>query len=150
VSEQSFHPAEDALFSFQPQADRIDKVLFDGIVDDDQVIRANMGSMPHLTGNVEGLGEDEFHELIDEDDYASIDSSEADASYNIGGRQGFQTNIDDFLLKFGSFADSERALHKSRTSRLKQPLIFQTDSRKDDSVEQGSSVKYTFKQEELR
>lgn len=36
VSDQSVHPAEDALAGFSPEKDQIDKVLYDGIVDDDE------------------------------------------------------------------------------------------------------------------
>ena len=37
VSDEVVHPAEEALWSFEPEKDDVDKILYDGIVDDDAI-----------------------------------------------------------------------------------------------------------------
>ena len=82
---------------------------------------------------MEGLKEDDFRDLVEEGDYHASDTSD-DEDYNVGGRQGFQTNIDDFLLNFASMAASERVNNRSLTTRLKSsqlPLLYRAGSEKN-------------------
>ena len=62
-------------------------MLFDGIVDEDEHLN-RVYSLPRVSGNAEGLKEDDFLDLVDEGDYLASDTSE-DEHYNVGGRQGF-------------------------------------------------------------
>ena len=62
-SEEEIHPAEDALMNFQPDKNKIDKVLFDGIVDDMMPARP-ASFFPRVTGNAEGVKTEELRELI--------------------------------------------------------------------------------------
>ena len=65
-SEEVVHPAEDALAHFQPDKNQIDKVLFNGIVDEIPVAggRRLSSLAPRLSGNTDNLKADELKELI--------------------------------------------------------------------------------------
>ena len=128
--DESIHPAEDALINFQPEKNRIDKVLYDGIVDDLPNIK---GTMARRFTTRAGAGPDEFRELLAEGDQDLLDhegnsssdeNEEEDEHYKVGGKRGFQTNIDDFLMAFDStlVAGLEHRLTRGKTT-YRGPLL---------------------------
>ena len=114
------HLVDDAIFGFAPDKNEIDKVLFDGIVVQEEVptSRAHYGSdssllsPPNKSGALILSAQTDFEHLYwdgdDNDEENGTESgSDHDSDYNVGGKMGFQTNIDDFLKKFDSFVDNE-------------------------------------------
>ena len=96
------HPAEEALLDFKPDENEIDGKLYEGIVEiDEQAVRERRS------------GEDS--ENGDQSSGESDDSSE-DEGFEIGGRRGFNTNMDDFLKNFGSVSGrgSDKSLRPGR------------------------------------
>ena len=85
------HPAEEALLDFNPDENEIDGKLYDEIVElDTQPVRDSRQ-----------LSVEEVDKLIAKNDDESDDSSE-DEGFEIGGKRGFNTNMDDYLNNFGS------------------------------------------------
>ena len=80
------HPAEEALLDFKPDENEIDGKLYDGIVELDN---------PYVRDR---------RQVIDGEDSESVetDNSSEDEGFEIGGKRGFNTNMDDFLKNFGS------------------------------------------------
>ena len=87
-STDRLHPAEEALLDFKPDENEIDGKLFEGIVEiDEQAVRERRSG--------------EESDRDEKSSQGSSDSSE-DEGFEIGGRRGFNTNMDDFLRNFGS------------------------------------------------
>ena len=81
-SDEQVHPAEDALFNFQPDKNRIDKVLYDGIVDENALVSRPTTFHPRVSnepGSATAAGfdepNDEFKELLIEEADASDEHS---------------------------------------------------------------------------
>ena len=74
------NPAEEELLDFRPDENDIDGKLYKCIVE--------------LDGEA----------LNDKDENDGSDSTSEDEDYRVGGRRGFNTNIDDYLKEFGSVA----------------------------------------------
>ena len=74
------NPAEEELLDFRPDENDIDGKLYNCIVE--------------LDGEA----------LNDNDESNEIDSTSEDEDYRVGGKRGFNTNIDDYLKEFGSVA----------------------------------------------
>lgn len=155
-SEEIVHPAEDALVNFQPDKNRVDKVLYDGIVDDLPPTKASVA--PRFTTRA-GPGPDDFRELLaandDEllDDGSDGDSSdeygEEDEDYTTGGKRGFQTNIDDFLMAFGATLDAGLEHRLTRGTRggrvpIRGPLLNQGDDKSLGNADQQEE--YTIRE----
>ena len=124
------HPAEDALHDFNPDKDKIDRILFNGIVDNDNDF--SLSRTGRRSGKrIGSYSEREIEvEIDDGEEFAGTDSdNDADSDhYNVGGKRGFHTNIDDFLRKFGSYVGSERAAQFHRSKMSRGPLILRTRS----------------------
>ena len=65
--------------------------------------------------------------MVDSDSNASSsdEENEGGLNYRAGGKRGFNTNIDDFLRKFGSFVEGPNVEQhfSKRKSPLKGPLL---------------------------
>ena len=74
------NPAEEELLDFRPDENDIDGKLYNCIVE--------------LDGEASN----------DKAENDGSDSTSEDEDYRVGGRRGFNTNIDDYLKEFGSVA----------------------------------------------
>ena len=88
--------------------------------------------------------------MVDSDSSASSsdEGNEDGLNYRAGGKRGFNTNIDDFLVKFGSFVEGpnvEQRFSKRRTL-TKGPLIDTMHSVVDmnNYSESGGEDHYTI------
>ena len=128
------HP-EEALLDFMPDKNECDAKLYEGIVEA-PIIRKLMRVSADLTAGEDEMLNDEILnnmparnnryddiETITSSDYSDGSDSSGDDSdmdgYTTGGRRGFQTNVDDFLQRFGSVqrvASSELNLRSKSSS----------------------------------
>ena len=94
------HPAEEALLDFKPDENEIDGKLYDGIVELDN---------PYVRDR---------RQVDDGEDSESCetDNSSEDEGFEIGGKRGFNTNMDDFLKNFGSVS-AKTSNHQSPKRR---------------------------------
>ena len=79
------------------------------------------------------------------DDEDDSDYDQDDDFYQAGGKRGFQTNIDDFLMKFGSFVDNpnmDRRLSNNRAAAYKGPLLSDVSQggRLDSTTEDYNNI----------
>lgn len=134
-------------------------MLFDGIVD--EYIPIDKATLPRLSGKTEGFKADELKELIskeglyyeDMDSDSSAEDSREDenegyGNYRAGGKQGFNTNIDDFLVKFGSFVDNQKVEHRLSKGRSfsKGPLLSYDSQILARDGSETSDGNYTLKE----
>lgn len=139
-SETTITPAEEALLDFKPDENEIDGKLYDGIVETDQgKAGARMTENTHDSGgdlqvHIEQIDKQpaRHSRFINEQDLDLLrgggktaseqdesDTSSEDEDYEIGGMQGFNTNMDDYLENFGSVslnpAESNLGMTRSRS-----------------------------------
>ena len=152
MSDEAVHPAEEAVWSFAPDKDRVDKILYDGIVDEEE-IRTQLPRATRGGTALAGLGDTEqFKELLNQQDdaeYLGTESSESDSQYNVGGMRGFGTNIDDFLRKFGTVVDTERANVLIQRSKSSKALLKRqnSDDEDDKADDRGPNLEFKFIEE---
>lgn len=73
-SDEQIHPAEDAILNFKPEVNKIDKVLYDAIVDEMPTTKATW--FPRNSNHREGFNPEEAEKLIEtEEDMIDSDSS---------------------------------------------------------------------------
>lgn len=66
-------------------------------------MRDRTAFQPVITGNRDEIKPEEFKLLADSDSFTE-GSDDAD-EFMVGGKRGFQTNIDDFLQRFTAIAN---------------------------------------------
>lgn len=83
----------------------------------------------------------------DSDASSSDEENEGGLNYRAGGKRGFNTNIDDFLMKFGSFVEGpnvEQRFSKSK-SLFKGPLLTMHSVVDMNGYSESGDDNYTIK-----
>ena len=138
------NPADETLLQFMPDKDPIDKRLFDNIIEPDTKKKLNRplsvsadSKKSKTASDLIDLGSEENPDtdLKEDEDLIVSSSSEEDDEdddvgdlYKVGGKRGFQSNIDDFLQAFET-RSTKRQLSQTTNLGPKQHTSSPTQAR---------------------